>query len=336
MAAQRNACRAGTEPGAAIAGEPDWDLETGDLAHARENVSRCLQPFDLATGRSGGHFARFLSRGLGNSRLAVVEYGERVTIRTAPTQHFMLFQVPLRGRFDVSSRGQRVACRPGSAHLLDPDFDMHLSCSADCRMAVLRIDEPALLTALRTRGDAAALSAGMIDLHRGRGVSTANVLGLLWAELRRGGLLGSDGDGGGCEPLLLQSLELALDPLQAPGPLTAVRERCVRDAERYLLEHLEEPITRTALVEAAGVSERTLYRAFLAAHGEAPFSWLRTRRLELARQRLLEGDGEAVTVSRVALECGFTHFGRFAQRFRERFGESPREALRRARRQRTG
>ena len=51
--------------------------------------------------------------------------------------------------------------------------------------------------------------------------------------------------------------------------------------------------------------------------------------MELARARL--GSGAATAVTEVALACGFEHLGRFSTRYRDRFGESPSETLRRAR-----
>ena len=55
--------------------------------------------------------------------------------------------------------------------------------------------------------------------------------------------------------------------------------------------------------------------------------FLRERRLELARRRILSGDGRSST--QVALDCGFEHLGRFSIEYRARFGESPSHTIRR-------
>ena len=49
--------------------------------------------------------------------------------------------------------------------------------------------------------------------------------------------------------------------------------------------------------------------------------FLVSRRIELARERLM-GEG-ACTATSIALECGFSHYGRFVKAYRSRFGESP-------------
>ena len=59
------------------------------------------------------------------------------------------------------------------------------------------------------------------------------------------------------------------------------------------------------------------------------------RRARLAQARAdLEAPGHDTSVTIVAHDCGFSHLGRFAQEYARRFGESPSETLRRARRRR--
>jgi len=84
-----------------------------------------------------------------------------------------------------------------------------------------------------------------------------------------------------------------------------------------------------ALAAATGVGIRTLKAALRANRGYSPVAFLRARRFELARERLLARS--AATVAAVALSCGFEHLGRFSVSYGERFGESPLETLRRGR-----
>ena len=62
--------------------------------------------------------------------------------------------------------------------------------------------------------------------------------------------------------------------------------------------------------------------------GCSPRDYLIACRLELARTRLLAG-GEGHTVTRIALDCGFTDMAVFARKYRVHFGERPSETLRR-------
>jgi AraC-like DNA-binding protein len=77
----------------------------------------------------------------------------------------------------------------------------------------------------------------------------------------------------------------------------------------------------------AHVSERRLREAFTDTMGVAPIKYFRYRMLTAARQRLLAGCRECVSVSYVAMDLGFGHFGRFAARYQRVFGELPSETL---------
>jgi transcriptional regulator GlxA family with amidase domain len=83
------------------------------------------------------------------------------------------------------------------------------------------------------------------------------------------------------------------------------------------------------LCRAVGVTPRTLERAVRAVHAATPVEFLHALRLTEARQTLLSKCGSARSVTEVATRFGFREFGRFAGEYRERFGESPSETLRR-------
>jgi AraC-like DNA-binding protein len=59
-------------------------------------------------------------------------------------------------------------------------------------------------------------------------------------------------------------------------------------------------------------------------------AYLREVRLRCEHQTLLESDPSSVTVSSVAYRWGFTNLGQFAAARAARYGETPREALRRS------
>lgn len=115
----------------------------------------------------------------------------------------------------------------------------------------------------------------------------------------------------------------------APGTPAGLPGDVLR-AIAWTRAHREEPLRLAALARAAGVPPRTLEEHFRRFLGATPLAWARQERMALARQELLAGDGSA-TVSGVATRFGFTQLGRFAARYRGRFGELPSETLRRTR-----
>ncbi|QTP58735.1 helix-turn-helix transcriptional regulator [Billgrantia antri] len=74
-----------------------------------------------------------------------------------------------------------------------------------------------------------------------------------------------------------------------------------------------------ALAELASMSPATLRRKFQAAYGCSVFDYLRERRLELARQMLLQGHG----VERASQFAGYKHANNFTAAFRQRYGYPP-------------
>ncbi len=108
------------------------------------------------------------------------------------------------------------------------------------------------------------------------------------------------------------------------------RLRLAIQAEEFLRACIGQAVYTQDVAGALGVSERTLGDAFTAVYGMGVQSYLRIRRINLARQALLARNGHPTLVKTVALDLGFWNLGRFAQEYREHFGERPSETARRA------
>ncbi|WP_160057046.1 helix-turn-helix transcriptional regulator, partial [Shewanella litoralis] len=76
-----------------------------------------------------------------------------------------------------------------------------------------------------------------------------------------------------------------------------------------------------------GISVRTLQDGFTRHVGLPPITYLREIRLAQAHADLAAGDA-GTSVSATACKWGFTHLGRFAAAYRDRYGEHPSETLR--------
>ncbi|MBQ0818948.1 AraC family transcriptional regulator, partial [Microvirga sp. HBU67558] len=70
---------------------------------------------------------------------------------------------------------------------------------------------------------------------------------------------------------------------------------------------------------------------FQSFRGMTPMAFLRSLRLRHAHQTLLLSDPGTVTVTEVALRCGYNHLGEFASAYRHAFGETPKRTLARTR-----
>ena len=91
--------------------------------------------------------------------------------------------------------------------------------------------------------------------------------------------------------------------------------------------NLSKPMTLVEVAVACGVSSRTLQQGFRQFKNTTPMNYLQHLRLEAFREELVEAR-PGQSVAEVALSWGFTHMGRLATDYRNRFGELPSQTLR--------
>jgi AraC-like DNA-binding protein len=102
----------------------------------------------------------------------------------------------------------------------------------------------------------------------------------------------------------------------------------VRRAVAFIEEQAAEPISLSDIAASAGVTPRTLQRAFARQLDTSPSAYLRQIRLRRARSELLAADPTAgATVGAIARRWGFADPRRFAAAYRELHGHPPEAAL---------
>jgi AraC-like DNA-binding protein len=95
----------------------------------------------------------------------------------------------------------------------------------------------------------------------------------------------------------------------------------VKVLEDYIQANWNRPLTVEEIAAACGVSVRSVFARFKQHRGIAPLTYVRELRLDHAHRMLLCEEEDSVIS--VAMTCGFSSFGHFARRYRERFGELP-------------
>jgi AraC family transcriptional regulator, ethanolamine operon transcriptional activator len=109
------------------------------------------------------------------------------------------------------------------------------------------------------------------------------------------------------------------------------QSRIVKIAEDYALAHVGERLYVSDLCRVTAVSERALEYAFKQTLGLSPVGYLARLRLHRVRHALQTPVRGSETVSAIALDWGFWHFGEFSRAYKACFGELPSETLRRHR-----
>ncbi|MFB9389135.1 AraC family transcriptional regulator [Streptomyces coeruleoprunus] len=313
-------------------------FRTGDVDEARREIAaRFYANFmDVIEARGRPFAARFETVGLGSVVVGDMRCGADVRMRFAELGAYHV-NVPLSGRLELRQGTAAVTATAERGVVLDPAGQVVVDrWAGDCRVLAVKVD-PA---ALRRRLEELLGRAPRGPLVLGRDLDVARGHGRDWARLvRRVAREAADPQGLAQHPLVARPLEDALltglllttghryrDELTRPArPLRPAPVKRVMDAVRERPEH---PFTVTELAALARVSPRRLQESFRAHVGMTPMEYVRDVRLARTRAELCAAEpGAGVTVSEVAWRWGFTHLGRFAARYRERFGETPSQTL---------
>jgi len=107
------------------------------------------------------------------------------------------------------------------------------------------------------------------------------------------------------------------------------RQRGMARVIEFLRTENPSTVTVVQLCTKAHISQRCLEYAFRETFGVSARDFLQLRRLHAARKDLLAGDSKSARVADIALANGFYHTGRFAMRYKQYFGESPVQTLKR-------
>jgi AraC-like DNA-binding protein len=104
----------------------------------------------------------------------------------------------------------------------------------------------------------------------------------------------------------------------------------VCQAESFIEANWDKPITIEDLVSASGAGARSVFRAFRQSRDYTPAQFKRHIRLQRAK-RLLQDDNSTLSVTEIALTCGFPDVSRFSKDFSRAFGVPPSKLLQRKR-----
>lgn len=319
----------------ALIGAPERQLfASRDLAQTRALVAQVMKPHDLHIhGDSQQLNSRMHHMAFGGVSLNRLKYGADVDIEPGRLDDFYLIQMPLAGHAHIASGGQQVESDPDVASVISPTESTVMRWSADCDQLMVRIDRQLVERAVSAR------------TGRGEPEAVRFQLAFPWRDCAPWRCLlfylndcaNHPFDAVQYRLMVAQIEQLVVSTLVAaqphnlgdvkPARCTAVLPRHVRRVQDYLREHASEPINADQLALIAGVSLRSLYAGFHDYCGVSPLQYLRNLRLDGARQSLLnEPDSH---IASVAMRWGFGHLGRFSIEYKQRFGESPSQSVRR-------
>lgn len=311
---------------------------TTEPDRARDVCARVYFPHRLTLLHDPSVFSMSLSAvNLGPISAGLLGYAGEVRLETDELETGYEVNVPLDGPLRTRIGSTEVCARPDTAAVYRPDGRSTLQgWAGGGRLFGLKIERTALERTVEELTDTPVRStvalAPTLDLRTGPGRQW-------WAVARALVDLAAEPDGPLGNPMVARPLAHAVVAgllHAADHPYRELMDRrpakprpaTVRVAVELLDSAPEHPWTVPELARRVGVTSRGLQDGFARHVGQGPMSYLREVRLRRCHADLLAADRERCTVAEVATRWGFTHLGRFAACYRERYGRAPSTTLR--------
>lgn len=307
-------------------------------AEAETLVTEVYLPHRLDLPRGVGSVdLDMLTAHVGSLTVGQVSYGRSVTVHTDVTQRVYVVFV-LRGRAEIRvGTGAPSVLEVGAGAAFPVGATGHVSLSEDCVVMAIVVSPDRLEAELehllgQPLGRPLELAVD-IDLRTPLGKTWEPLLRLLVQELRQPtALTQHPAAARRLEAVILDALLLGhdhnyrevLDRASSVAPLSAVGR-----AIQLVEADPTEDWSTVRLARAVHLSVRALQARFKQEVEMSPMDYVRHARLRRVRTALVDATPQTATVRALAQRYGFAHPGRFSSTYRETFGESPAETLRR-------
>ncbi len=246
--------------------------------------------------------------------------------------------LPVGGNYAIETLQKRVEADSKSITIINPTCPITLEASSDYSNVSVRITRNAIDNALVNHiGDRPTEPVQFVPypqlLKNGAG-PIRNLVLQIWRECQQDMSLSTFNSVGRELEILLASMLLVSVPNNYSHRLFETGEvtpsTACEEIVQFIKKNAREEITLDDIIKASGLAKTSLYTEFNKYYDMTPMEFLRRERLRLAYSALASGRSEIISVTKVAIDCGFTHFSRFASYYRQQFGELPSKTLQRS------
>jgi|ERR1700733_13803003 len=319
----------------------DWApmMDTTDIDEATEVLRPAFSPIDIAPCGVESLRIRVKAKQLPLISVGYLNMGGEAVLRAADMPGYQV-AVAVSGHSVTKwpDRHPTTITAPGSAAVFMPGTDVEHMWSRDCGQLGIKIAAAEVVRQLEMLLDRPVHRpvefARRLDLTAKASRSWLSLVSVLAREAGQDdGLLRHRLALANLQHLLVEGLLLTqphnyTDALNDDG--RPASQAVVRQAIDLMRGHPETAWTTAEVARATGVSVRALQKAFAEAGEPPPMTYLRQLRLHRVRAALTDASQArppgAITI--VASRWGFVHLGRFAQQYRQLFGEAPSQTLR--------
>jgi len=251
-------------------------------------------------------------------------------VTTLEHRPFVGVTLPLLGVCNMVGGGQDIDVLPGMVHVANGGDPFDCRMDAGKILALTVVQDKLVSVASQMAGEP------IFETRLRECVSSPNPVAAsfaqnaceIWHELRHDSRLLRH------ETTLQETVDTLVGSLVDVGttralgrPEGADHDSVADTAAEYIVEHLDSPLSRSAIAANTATSVRSLTRAFRHRYATSPLQFVRDQRLNAVNRALLVAEPEETTVTEVAMRFGFWHLGRFSSYYHKAFAESPSATL---------
>lgn len=266
-----------------------------------------------------------------------INYGGDVSIElNEPTGRYFAVQIPMSGKTRIECNRDTFTSTIGCASVISPRDDLKMTWDPECGQLICQVGKAALESHL-----ASLLGTGLrrpltfhssMDVSKGRGLGVRSTIEGLMRRINRGDAVLNNLayvrqiEEAFMTELLYSQRHNYTDSL--PVERRAATSKDVQYAIDLLQTHPERVHTIRGLARQVNLSVRVLQRGFECV-GTTFQELLQDIRLQRVHDELRAADPDVVTVTTVMTRWRMPLTGHSFNRYRELFGESPEETLKR-------
>ncbi len=311
--------------------------KTDDIDELSQHIGHVLLPHHckVLSSSKGAHRAVFHHAPLSDISVNYLRYGAEASV-DVDQLGFFLIEVPVSGVSETWYGNAKVITNAGSGVVASPYQKFSTRWNAECSKLLIKINRLALERYL-SKMLGCDLQKPLdfevgLDLFSPESASLWHMVQWLVAELENDQSLLNNAPLGYTQyEQMLMWVLLNAQPnnysteLASRTPVAA--PHYVHRVEEYIDAHCAEPITLTQLVDISSVSGRTLLEGFKKHKGTSPMKYLKAVRMERVHIDLKQSEATNRNVTEIALAWGFTQLGKFSVEYKQKFGESPSDTL---------
>ena len=306
-------------------------FNSSDYKVIKEKISHYLCPHQFIVESSKTLNTRLNGFTFGLSALYDLKYSAPVEVIIDKDSKNYFFRITLEGQCQIGVEHDQILQSPGIMTVSHPYMQHKIATNLHCRNIILKLSKSDVETQLlkmlgRSASSPVIFDSGMSCTSEGINsiMETLNYLCHAYYNIDNWDFISESFTYYLIELILLKVPNNYSQQLNVKHQL--VLPHYMKQAKRYIQQHLERSITVTSLSDVCGVSVRTLQKGFNHYFNQTPIEYIRNQRLDMIHQQL-QTSHSYEKITDIMLRNGINSFGHFSNIYKKRYGCLPSHTL---------